>query len=127
MPLFRVTAAQAELYTIEAFVRAATPAEAEEKLVLALEDGTAAALGEGASVPLLTRDLDGSELEILDITHVTESHDPSPSGGAQPSCLLCGAPVCWTGTPAERSPTGKLIPGPWIHVRNPYAEAGIGL
>ncbi len=126
MPLFRVTATRVEFYTIEAFVRAATAGEAEE-LFLELEDGAVTVFGKTASVPRLTRDLDGSELEILDVTDVTASHDPYPSAGPHPSCLLCGAPVRWMGTPAAESPTGKLIPGPWIHVRNPYAEAGIGL
>lgn len=108
-----------EFSTIEAFIRAANPDQAEERFLEAVSDERRALL--------MTVDLDASEVEIVDVENVTSSHDPVPQAGDPLRCLLCDRPARWTGTSGEASPTGKLIPGIWVHQANPYVEAGIGL
>ena len=119
MPVFRVVASRTEFYAIEAFFRATTRDEAESAFYAALEAG-AGALD-------WTQDYDGSDTEIDSVEDVTTSHDSSPSGLDRRICRLCGRAVTWTGVPAEESPTGQLIPGPWVHVENSSLDEGVGL
>jgi hypothetical protein len=118
MPIFRVLATRTEFYSIEAFFRAASRDEAEM------------AFYETAWEPGALRwdqDYDGSDTEIESIEDVTESHAPDPQGMERRFCRLCGQPVRWIGVPADESPTGHTIPGPWLHIGNPLLEQGIGL
>jgi len=119
MPVFRVLASRTEFYAIEAFFRAANREDAESAFYAALEAG-AGALD-------WNHDFDGSDTEIDSVEDVTRSHDPSPSRMDRRVCRLCGRPVMWTGVPAEASPTGRLVPGPWLHVENPPLDQGVGL
>lgn len=119
MPVFRVLASRTEYYAIEAFFRAASRGEAEAAFYGALEAGLGALDW--------THDFDGSDTEIDSVEDVTESHEATPSGMDRRECRLCGWMVKWTGTPAEASPTGALIPGPWIHVENTPLDQGVGL
>lgn len=75
---------------------------------------------------------------VIEFGHSVENHtefeitfDPSDGHEADPTstsvyvddgwvagptvCSLCDKPVHWTGTNYDESPTGKTIPGPWIH------------
>jgi hypothetical protein len=119
VPIFRVLATRTEFYSIEAFFRAPNRDEAEEVFHESLEGHPRALRWD--------QDYDGSDTEIETIEDVTERHDPDPEGLEPSVCRLCGRPVRWTGVPAEPSPTGRTIPGPWIHLVNPLVEQGIGL
>jgi hypothetical protein len=119
VPLFRVLASRTEFYAIEAFFRAASREDAESAFYAALEAG-AGALG-------WNDDFDGSDTEIDSVEDVTGTHDPAPSGMDRRVCRLCGRPVRWTGVPADESPTGRLIPGPWVHVEGTSLDQGVGL
>jgi hypothetical protein len=119
MPIFRILASRTEFYAIEAFFRAASRQEAETAFFAALEAG-AGALD-------WSDDFDGSDTEIESVEDVTKTHDPAPSGMDRRVCRLCGRHVRWTGVPADESPTGQLIPGPWVHVQSPSLDHGVGL
>jgi len=118
MPIFRVTASRTDLFTIEAFVRAANAHAAEEAFFAALE-------GERGALRW-TEDYDGSDTEIEAIEDVSLRHNPEPLG-RPPVCVLCGRPVQWTGVPAAHSPDGRTTPGPWVHVPDSMTEEGVGL
>ena len=119
MPVFRVVASRTEFYAIEAFFRAVSRDDAESAFYAALEAG-AGALD-------WNHDYNGSDTEIDSVEDVTESHDPSPSGMDRRVCRLCGRMVRWTGVPANESPSGQTIPGPWLHVENTSLDEGVGL
>ena len=119
MPVYRVLASRTELYAIEAFFRAASADEAQTAFYAALE--------QHGPVLRWDQDYDGSDTEIDSVEDVTSSHDPDPSDLDRRVCRLCGRTVRWTGIPAEESPTGQAIPGPWVHVTNALVDAGIGL
>ena len=119
MPIFKVLASRTEFYSIEVFLRAATRTEAESAFFAALEAG--------AGSLAWHQNFDGSDTEIDGVEEVTRSHDPAPSGMDRRVCRLCGRPVRWTGVPAEASPTGRLIPGPWAHVESTPLDDGAGL
>ena len=119
VPVFRVRGSRAEFYAIEAFFRAASRTEAESAFYAALEAGTGALDWH--------HDFDSSDTEIDSVEDVSETHDPSPSGMDRRVCRLCGLPVRWTGVPADDSPTGRLIPGPWVHVESGSLDQGVGL
>lgn len=119
MPVFRVLASRYEFYAIEAFFRVASREEAETAFFGALEAGTGALDW--------SDDFDGSDTEIDSVEDVTETHDPAPSGMDRRVCWLCGRPVTWTGVPADESPSGQLIPGPWVHVGSTWLDQGVGL
>lgn len=118
MPIFRIATFRTETFTIETFVRAPAPEAAEEAFFAALE-------GEGSTLQWI-EDYDGSNTEVEAIEDVTPHHAPQPTG-KPPVCGLCGRSVRWTGVPAERSPGGRTIPGPWIHLPDLMAAEGIGL
>ncbi len=119
MPVFRVLASRTEFHSIEAFFRAANSDEAESAFYAALEAGAGALRWD--------QDYDGSETEIDGVEDVTETHEPDPSSRDRRLCRLCGRAVQWTGTPAEESPTGQVMPGPWVHVENSPLDDGVGL
>jgi hypothetical protein len=119
VPVFRVLASRTEFYAIEACFRAATREEAESAFYAALEAG-AGALD-------WNHDFDGSDTEIDSVEDVTEIHEPSPSGMDRRVCRLCGRAVRWTGVAAEQSPTGQLVPGPWVHIAGSPLDEGVGL
>ncbi len=119
MPVFRVLASRTEYYAIEAFFRAKNRDEAELAFHSALEAGPGALDW--------THDYGGSDTEIDSVEDITESHEATPSGMDRRECRLCGRMVKWTGIPPEASPTGALIPGPWIHVENTPIDQGVGL
>jgi hypothetical protein len=118
MNVFRILASRTELYLIEAHVRAATADEAEAKFYGALEN-------EEDALSWI-QDLDSSDTDIHSIEPIPVEHEAVPSSTDRSVCLYCGGPVRWTGTSADESPTGKTIPGPWIHVRRPMAGEGLG-
>jgi hypothetical protein len=74
-----------------------------------------------------TLDYDSSDTEIDRVEDVTKHHDPDPLDLDRQRCRLCGRVVRWTGVRAEESPTGKTIPGPWVHVVNAAVDEGVGL
>jgi hypothetical protein len=119
MPIFRVLATRTEFYSIEAFFRVANRDDAEIAFFEGYEEQSRALRWH--------QDYDGSDSEIEGIEDVTDTHAPDPEGMERRVCRLCGRPVRWTGMPAERSPTGRTIPGPWEHIDNPLLEFGIGL
>lgn len=119
MPIFRVLATRTDFYVIEAFFRVTGRDQAESAFYAELEAGTGALRWD--------QDYDGSETEINRIEDVTRTHDAMPSGVDRRLCQLCGRTVRWTGIPADDSPTGETILGPWVHVGHPLAEEGVGL
>jgi len=119
MAVFRVLASRTELYLIEAYVKATDAEEAETVFYGALED-EALALS-------WVQDFASSDTEIDSIEPLPLEHEPVPSPGDRSRCLYCGRMVRWSGTPADESPTGRTIPGPWIHVERPIAGEGVGL
>lgn len=106
MPIYRVIASRTEMYLIEAFIQANDRDEAEERFDATLQ-------GEGRAISWV-QDFDSSDTEIGSIELLSPDHDPVPTDD-RVSCLYCGRPVRWTGTPADESPTGATVPGPWIH------------
>ena len=119
MAVFRVLASRTELSLIESRVKATDAQEAEAKFYGALEDEELALSW--------VEDFASSDTEIDSIEPLPLEHEPLPSPGDRSLCLYCGRIVRWTGTPADQSPTGHTIPGPWIHVERPIAEEGVGL
>ncbi|HEU4527677.1 MAG TPA: hypothetical protein VFT80_07105 [Actinomycetota bacterium] len=119
MPIFRVLASRTEYYVIEAFLRVTDRDQAESAFYAELEAGAGALRWD--------QEYDGSETEIDRIEDVTQTHNAMPSGLDRRVCQLCGRPVQWGGIPANHSPTGETIPGPWLHVDPPLADDGVGL
>ena len=111
--VYRIQASRTELHLVEAYVRAANAQEAEGLFYGALErENTAISW---------TEVFDSSDTEIDSIEPVPIEHEPLLSEDRS-HCLLCGRPVRWTGVSAGDSPTGLLIPGPWVHVDQPIDE-----
>ena len=119
MPTFRILASRTELYLIEVVVSATSRDEAETQFYAAIYD-------QGATRSWI-EDYDGPETEIDTIELLPVDHPPAPSRVDSTLCLYCEQVVRWTGTPAGESPTGRTIPGPWIHVERPIAREGLGL
>lgn len=117
--VYRILASRTELYLIEAYVKATDPQEAEILFYNAYENEESAISW--------TQDFDSSDIELHSIEKVPTDHDPVPSSDDPSLCLLCGRIVTWTGTSAEASPTGAVIPGPWVHVDRPILAEGLGL
>jgi hypothetical protein len=120
MTVFRINAVRTEVHLIEAVVRASSSDEAEEAFDVALDDPDGRILD-------WTEDFGGSETDIEAVEVLPPDHDPHPSPDDRARCLFCGRPFYWSGTPAERSPTGKTMPGPWRHVERPVVNEGVGL
>lgn len=62
-------------------------------------------------------EIHGSDQD-LSVAKLDQAHEVLPVGTADGTTTLCKAclmPVRWTGTPADKSPTGLTIPGPWVH------------
>jgi hypothetical protein len=89
--VYRVLGSRTELYLIEAVLRAGSGEEAEAMFYGLLENE-----GEGLS---WIQDLDSSDAEIDSIELLDPQHHAVPSQDRK-SCLFCGRPVTWTGTPA---------------------------
>jgi hypothetical protein len=119
MPVYRVLASRTELYAIEAFLRAASTDEAEMVFYAALE--------QHGAVLRWHEDYSGSDTEIDTVEDVTTAHDPDPSDLDRRVCRLCLRTIRWMGIPAEESPTGQTIRGPWVHVANQWVDEGVGL
>jgi hypothetical protein len=119
MPVFRILASRTELYLIETYVRAVDPEEAEMLFYNAYENEESAIAW--------TQDFDSSDIALHSIEPVPGDHFPVPSSDDRSLCLLCGRIVSWTGMSAEESPTGSVIPGPWVHVDRPIVAEGLGL
>jgi hypothetical protein len=119
MAIYRVAASRTEFFTIEGFFRVSDEEEAERAFYMALEAG-------GGALQW-THAFDGADTEIDAVEDVSRSHDPDPSDIDRRVCRLCGRPVRWTGIAAEDSPTGRTVPGPWLHIENLTTDEGIGL
>jgi hypothetical protein len=120
MAVYRIAAVRTEFHLIEMVVRAHSQDEAERSFEYAFDDHGKHVLG-------WTEDPGGSETEIESIALLPRDHDPVPSDADRTLCRYCGRPFYWTGTSAERSPTGASIPGPWTHVERPLITEGLGL
>lgn len=101
-------------------VRAESEDEAARSFEEAFDDAGKAVLG-------WFEDPGGSETEIESIELLPLDHDPLPSDDNRTLCRYCGCSFYWTGTPAEKSPTGATIPGPWVHIERPLVAEGLGL
>ena len=119
MTVFRILASRTELHLIEAYVRATNSEDAEILFYGALENEESAIKW--------TQVFEGSDTELDSVERVPIDHDPIPSSDDRTLCLLCGRIVTWTGTSAQASPTGAVIPGPWVHVERPILAEGLGL
>lgn len=120
MAVYRIAAVRTEFHLIEMVVRANSQDEAERRFEDAFDDPGKHVLG-------WIEDPGGSESEIESIDLLPRDHDPVPSDADRTLCRYCGRPFYWTGTSADKSPTGASIPGPWIHVERSLITEGLGL
>jgi hypothetical protein len=110
MPVFRISAVRTEYHLIEAYVKARTVDEAEERFDAVLWD---------EAEPLLWhQDLDSSDTEINSIEVMAGPHlrIAVGQGGGRTLCAACGEELV-----ASASETG------WLHIGNSLLGLGIGL
>jgi len=110
MPVFRISAVRTEYHLIDAYVRARTVDEAEERFD--------AALWNEAEVLLWDQDLDSSETEINSIEEMMGPHVPVAVGQGDGRMLCAGC-----GEVLVTSPSGTG----WLHIGNSLLGLGIGL
>jgi hypothetical protein len=110
MPVFRISAVRTEYHLIDAYVKARTVDEAEERFDAVLWDE--------AEALLWHQDLDSSDTTINSIEEVSESHLPIAvgQGDGRVLCAGCGETLV---TPS--SGTG------WLHIGDSLLGLGIGL
>lgn len=120
MPLYRVTAVRTEYHLIDTVVRAESPEGAESMLYRSPDE-------QDSSTVTWDEDWGGSDTEVESIELFPADHDPRLSDRDRTLCSYCGRPAFWSGTPADRSPTGLTIPGPRLHVVRPLVSEGLGL
>ena len=110
MPVFRISAVRTEYHLIDAYVRARTVDEAEERFDAVLWDE--------AEALLWHQDLDSSGTEINSIEEVSESHLPIAVGQGDGRFLCAG---CGETLVTSSSGTG------WLHIGDSLLGLGIGL
>lgn len=110
MPVFRISAVRTEYHLIEAYVKARTVDEAEERFD--------AVLWEEAEPLLWYQDLDSSDTEINSIEAMSGPHVPIAVGQGDGRMLCAGC-----GEVLVPSPSGTG----WLHIDNSLLGLGIGL
>jgi hypothetical protein len=121
VPVYRVLASRTELVLIEAYIRAKSRDDAEDRF-------WAEELERGNEVLVWDEEYDGSDTDVsaIDLHTVVDAPILEYRQG-DPYCLLCGVRAQLVEAIAQPPSGTQEVSSIWIHVRRSALDQGVGL